>query len=207
MANIILLNGSSSAGKTTLAHKLQQLLPEPYQHIAFDQFRDGMPARVRGLNAPAGTDGALGLNVVPIIDAGEVRTRLEFGAYGQRVLAAMRATVAAFADLSMPVIVDDLILAPAHLQGYAEALRAHTTWFVGVHCPLEVVSAREQARPGRFPGTAAEHHAAVHSHGVPYDIEVNTASASPRAVAEQIIDGLRTPPAAFNALSHARSSG
>ncbi|MFT7653948.1 MAG: chloramphenicol 3-O-phosphotransferase, partial [Candidatus Azotimanducaceae bacterium] len=33
MAHVILLNGCSSAGKTTLAVKLQQLLPEPYQYI------------------------------------------------------------------------------------------------------------------------------------------------------------------------------
>ena len=52
MANVILLNGSSSSGKTTLAETLQQLLPEPYQYIGLDQFRDGMPERVRGLNAP-----------------------------------------------------------------------------------------------------------------------------------------------------------
>jgi chloramphenicol 3-O-phosphotransferase len=42
---IIFLNGSSSAGKTTLASTLQQLLDEPYQHIALDQFRDGLPGR------------------------------------------------------------------------------------------------------------------------------------------------------------------
>ena len=41
MGNIIFLNGCSSAGKTTLAIKLQQMLDEPYQHIALDQFRDG----------------------------------------------------------------------------------------------------------------------------------------------------------------------
>ena len=52
MANVILLNGCSSAGKTTLALKLQQLLPEPYQHVALDQFRDGMPSQIRGFNSP-----------------------------------------------------------------------------------------------------------------------------------------------------------
>ena len=49
MANVILLNGCSSAGKTTLALKLQQLLSEPYQHVALDQFRDGMPGRLEAL--------------------------------------------------------------------------------------------------------------------------------------------------------------
>jgi chloramphenicol 3-O-phosphotransferase len=39
MGQIILLNGCSSAGKTTLAIKLQQLLQAPYQHMALDQFR------------------------------------------------------------------------------------------------------------------------------------------------------------------------
>ena len=33
---IILLNGSSSAGKTTIARMLQQIYREPYQHIALD---------------------------------------------------------------------------------------------------------------------------------------------------------------------------
>ncbi len=45
---------------------LQQMLSEPYQHMALDQFRDGMPGKYRGLNSPKGTQGDLGLNVVPI---------------------------------------------------------------------------------------------------------------------------------------------
>ena len=63
---IILLNGSSSAGKTTLAVTMQQLLRDPWHHIALDQFRDGMGGRYRGLNSPPGTPGARGLNVVPV---------------------------------------------------------------------------------------------------------------------------------------------
>ena len=57
---IILLNGSSSAGKTTLAITLQQLLPDPWHHIALDQFRDGLGGRYRWLNSPPGTPGAQG---------------------------------------------------------------------------------------------------------------------------------------------------
>ena len=66
--NIIFLNGTSSAGKTTLSHKLQELLDEPYVHMALDQFRDGLPDKFRGLNSPPGTTGSRGLNVVPVID-------------------------------------------------------------------------------------------------------------------------------------------
>ena len=80
--NVIFLNGSSSAGKTTIAGMLQQILDEPYQHIALDQFRDGMPGRFRGLNSPDGTPGALGLNVVPIQREGQRVTQIRFGSHG-----------------------------------------------------------------------------------------------------------------------------
>ena len=62
---ILFLNGTSSAGKTTLSKGLQQALPECWRHVALDQFRDGLPDKYRGLNAPADTTGALGLNVIP----------------------------------------------------------------------------------------------------------------------------------------------
>ena len=37
---IILINGASSAGKSTLAHALQQKLPEPFLHWSFDHLRE-----------------------------------------------------------------------------------------------------------------------------------------------------------------------
>ena len=63
---IIFLNGTSSAGKTTLAHGLQEQLTEPYMHVALDQFRDGLPDQYRGLNAPRGSTGDWGVNVTPV---------------------------------------------------------------------------------------------------------------------------------------------
>ena len=47
---IILLNGASSAGKSTLASALQQKLPEPFLHWSFDHLRESnvLPmARIR----------------------------------------------------------------------------------------------------------------------------------------------------------------
>ena len=174
MANVILLNGCSSAGKTTLALALQDVLPAPYQHVALDQFRDGMPGRVRGLNSPEGDPGATGLNVVPGKLHGEAVTHIQFGDYGERVLAGMRRSIATLADLGCNVIVDDLLFKPAYLNDYVEVLNAETTWFIAVTCTLDVVRAREASRPGRFPGTAVSHFEQVHAHGKPYDLTVDT---------------------------------
>lgn len=203
MANVILLNGSSSSGKTTLAEKLQQLLPEPYQYIALDQFRDGMPMRVRGLNAPPGTEGARGLNVVPASLNGEPVTEIRFGDFGEAVLAGMRRTVAAFAQQGIPVIVDDLLFKREYLYDYLDVLDLSSSWLIGVRCDLDVVNARESSRIGRFPGTATAHFNLVHEHVFEYDLEVDTTMASPRTVAEAVMERLASPPEAL--LSAART--
>lgn len=195
--NIIFLNGSSSAGKTTIAIRLQQDLEDPYQHIALDQFRDGLPARYRGLNSPAGSAGAAGLNVVPRRENDELLTHIEFGDYGEQVLKGMRRAIAEFARAGNNVIIDDLLFKPEYLDDYVTVLAEIPTWFIGVRCSLEVVNEREQQRSGRFPGTATSHFHQVHQHGADYDLEIDTTSLTPAECARKIQQRMTTPPTAF----------
>lgn len=204
MAQVILLNGSSSAGKTTLAVTLQQMLPEPYQYIGLDQYRDGMPERVRGLNAPSGTEGSRGLNVIPRPNN---QTAIVFGDYGDKVLNNMRQSAALFAASGIPVIVDDLLLKRSYVDDYLDAFDVDQSWVVGVRCSMDVVAQRESARPGRFPGTAAEHFHRVHDFVDDYDIEVDTSSTPPQMLAQQIIDRMQTPPDCLKNLQNSRWSG
>ena len=201
MANVILLNGSSSSGKTTLAQTLQQLLPEPYQYIGLDQFRDGMPMRVRGLNAPADTEGALGMNVVPSTLAGEPVTEIQLGEYGDAVMAGMRRAVATFAERGIPVIVDDLLFKPHYLVDYAAVLNHETTWVIAVKCDLAVINQREAGRLGRFPGTATAHHELIHAHVPEYDLEIDTTHESPKESAQRVLARLEHPPTALTRVS------
>ena len=185
---IILLNGSSSSGKTTLARAIQQLSPEPVQHIALDQFRDGMSGRYRGMNSAADEPGARGLNVVPR----DGMTALRFGDIGRLTLKGMRRAAAAFAATGIDVVVDDLLLEPDFLADYLDVFAGHDVIFTGVRCDLETVTARERARPGRFPGTAASHFHQVHA-GCRYDVEVDTAKSTPRECAEQVLAVRQAP--------------
>jgi chloramphenicol 3-O phosphotransferase len=191
---VIFLNGSSSAGKTTLAIMLQQLLDEPYQHIALDQFRDGMPGRYRGLNSPQGTPGEAGLNIVPMEKDGERLTHIRFGEHGEQVLAGMRRAIAAFAAAGNNVIIDDLLFKPDYLDDYARALVGIPSWLIGVRCSLDVVNARESQRSGRFPGTATSHFHEVHAHEAGYDLEIDTSNRSPKECALAIVARLESPP-------------
>ncbi|MEX0942474.1 MAG: AAA family ATPase [Pseudomonadales bacterium] len=206
LGQIIFLNGTSSAGKTTLAHALQEVLPEPYLHVALDHFRDGLPARFRGLNAPPGTDGARGLNVVPVERDGRMFTEIRFGDTGRKVLRGMRRATAAMVREGINVIIDDVILDPAFLDDYLQVFAGFQVYFVGVKCTREVLGKRERARPGRFPGTATGHYEVCHAHGN-YDVEVDTSTMPPDQCAEQVRSFIsRNQPTAFTELSALRKS-
>jgi chloramphenicol 3-O phosphotransferase len=197
---VIFLNGSSSAGKTTLAIMLPQLLREPYQHVALDQFRDGLPGRFRGLNSPPGTPGESGLNIVPTEKDGELVTEVRFGEHGEQMLRGMRRAIAAFAREGNNVIIDDLLFKPEYLIDYAHALHDVPTWLIGIRCSMNVVNKRESKRSGRFPGTATSHFHEVHAHGSEYDLEIDTSHATPKSCAEQIVERLNRPPAVLSSL-------
>ena len=186
---IILLNGASSAGKTTTALAIQRLSREPVQLIALDQFRDGMSGRYRGMNSVAGETGARGLNVVP---NGAV-TELHFGDIGRQTLRGMRRAAAAFATTGIDVVIDDLLLEADFLHDYLDVFRDFAVTFVGVRCDLDTVNARETLRPGRFPGTAAGHFDRVHD-GCCYDVEIDTAKSTPRECAEAVMAIVAEPP-------------
>lgn len=197
---LIFLNGTSSAGKTTLAMALQSRLAEPWLHLALDQFRDGMPPAYRGLNSPEGSPGCQGLNVVPVRQAGEIMTDIQFGQMGLTLLGGMRRAMAAMAEAGNNVIIDDILMQPDFLLDYLEVMQALPLYFVGVRCDLATVNAREARRPGRFPGTASYQHSRVHAHE-DYDVEVNTARFSPAECAEKVAGFVESrEPGAFRRL-------
>ena len=200
LGNVILLNGCSSAGKTTLALELQKLSKDHYQYIALDQFRDGLPPSLRGLNSPKEDPGYRGLNVVPEIKNGKAVTSIKFGDYGEEVLKVMRRTVSQLARAGCSVVVDDILFEKTYLLDYANVLEPSASWLVAVRCDLDIVREREAKRAGRFPGTADSHYDSIHRHGVAYDIEVDTSKTRAPILAKEIIEKMKIPPRAFSSL-------
>lgn len=187
---IIFLNGTSSAGKTTLARALQERLSDAYIHVALDQFRDGLPDKFRGLNSAPGETGHRGLNVVPVTDRDKPYTSIEFGDVGTQMLKGMRRAMAAMVAAGNNIIIDDILLEPDFLKDYLEVFAPFTVVFVGVRCPINIINARERSRPGRFPGTAYGHYVPCHQHS-DYDLEVDTSELTPEACADQVADYIK----------------
>ena len=175
---IIFLNGTTSAGKTSIGEQLQLMLEKPYFHLSVD--------RISGMRAELRTS-QLSPNE---LDAVLARTRAGF----HRVVAGM-------AQAGNDVIVDHVLSEPWRLRDCLTVLAGYDVIFVGVHCSLPELERREHVRGTRPIGLAASQFAAVHSHGV-YDIECHTEVFTPRECALQVTEYLMNPaqPSAFHRL-------
>jgi chloramphenicol 3-O phosphotransferase len=184
--NIILLNGTSSSGKTTLAKALQGVMSQPYFHIGFDLFQQTFPPGFitysDGMNPPA-ADGWLA------IFREDTFTELHIGPAGHRLETGIYRAIAGFASAGNDLIVDAVIYTPETLRAVIQAFHTVPVLFVGVRCPLEVAERREIARGDRAIGGARTFNDHVHAHGV-YDLEVDTSLASPEECALAIKEAI-----------------
>ena len=173
---IILLNGASSSGKSTLARQVQAGLDAPFLHLSSDQLVDGgaLPRR-REAAGPFNW-----------IDA--MRPRFFDGFH--RCIPAM---AAAGNDL----IVDHIIEYAAWRAQLSELLAGLDVFLVGVHCDVGELERRERARGDRRTGEGREHLSENRIHELgPYDYELDTTvgvDAGPRRRAHPSMVGSPLP--------------
>ncbi|GEM_PF-412821 len=147
---IILINGASSAGKSTLARALQQRLPEPFLHWSFDHLRtsDALPmARIR---------------------SGE----LDWAAMRPAVFDGFHRSLPALAGAGNNLIVDHIIEEQRWLADLVALLAPFDVFFVGVQCPLPELERRERERGDRRPGEARRDFDRVHRF-TEYDLAID----------------------------------
>ena len=202
--NVVLLNGTSSAGKSTIAQALQEVMVAPYLHTGVDHFLSSVPKRCMVISdgvSPAateyfllvyrgGTAGSLaavqgGAANYPDGTLAEVR----IGPGGLTLLAGMYHGIRALAAAGINVIVDDVIYDRRVLQAAVAALQDAPVLFVGLRLPRDLAERRERERGNRGLGGAAAFYDLVHAHGV-YDLELDTAAANPMESALRIKEAL-----------------
>jgi chloramphenicol 3-O phosphotransferase len=173
--HVLVLNGGSSAGKTTLGRKLQSSLDGPWLLIGIDALIWTLPVEMVG-----DSDG------IQIID-GEIRRGNDF----MRLYTGFQQAVASLVSNGIDVIVDDVFLDGIEDQRrWEDALGDLPVCWVAVHCDPHSAAMREQDRGDRPPGVARTQAASVH-HGVRYDIELDTSVMGVADSCDAVADDLR----------------
>lgn len=184
LPDVILLNGVSSAGKSSLTAALQDRLPAAYIRMGIDDFIfERSPVRWFGSEE--------GLRFVPRDDG---LVDVVYGAETLRLHRAFHRSVRACVAEGLRVVVDEVILTRGILGDWVEALTGTDVFFVGVHCSAEELSFREAARRDRTRGTSLAQLDKVHAHGT-YDLEIDSTAASTSALAGEVLAALHTRPA------------
>jgi chloramphenicol 3-O phosphotransferase len=157
VGKIIIINGASSSGKTSIVKAVQNLMEEPYLDAGLDRFLWMLPKRY--LDRPLWDD------VLGLADrAGDAGHLLAHG---------MHHAIASLAQCGMNVVADHVLVDQAWLWECASLFAGLPAWFIGVRCPLDVLEEREKSRRDRTLGQARLQHKLVHIHEI-YDLEVDT---------------------------------
>jgi len=182
LGKIIILNGTSSSGKTTILQALQNELCEPYLNVGIDKFIWMLPKRY--LDRPLWDD-VLGLAT-------------QAGTLGHQLFSSMHKTIALLSRRGMNVVADHVLVELEWLRECAELFSPLPAYFIGIMCPLPILLERERLRKDRTLGQAEAQFNLMHTHGV-YDLEVDTSILSVSQCVQAIKDRLESqaPPTAF----------
>jgi chloramphenicol 3-O phosphotransferase len=182
---IIVLNGTPRAGKSTLAQAIQDRFDGPWMKLGVDVVKEAMtPARYQpGIGLRPGERDHPVAPLVPVF------------------YAALYESIAAHSRLGLNVVADVGHHDAAVLRDCARRMAGLPALLVGVRCPLEVVLERRRATwgadaagapAGEVPAPVLAWQRDVHVPGI-YDVEVDTSLLSPEecadAIAARLADG------------------
>ena len=145
---IIFLNGTSSAGKSTLAKALREALAEPFCFYASDQLADAGFRTIRHIRS---------------VGAPSEREKFFDG---------FHRSIAAFAEAGNDLIVEHIVETQAWADQLNTLLAHLDVFWVGVHAPMAEVERRECERGDRSIGEV-RYHLKTHNF-CRYDLNVDT---------------------------------
>ena len=161
----IILNGTSSSGKTSIAKEIQRQWGEPIFHASIDTFT-GMVAH-------------------RLIEDKEKRKRVLMACATN-----LNRFLQSFRSSEFPVIVDIVFDFDDLRTGILSSLEGIPLFLVGLRCCIEELERREKNRGNRKLGLAKWQNDIVHSN-IDYDLEIDTEQMLASAAASAIITAVR----------------
>lgn len=188
---VIILNGPSAAGKSSLQKSIQRLAQVPYLNVGIDNFfNDLFPDEHGKLGIKAETD--FGSDLRWVIIANNL-VYLHVGQQGQKIVKGMNKAIAAYASTGNNVVVDYIMYEQAWMKDLLKQLQGCKVYLIGVHVPLDILQAREKSRSTSPVGHAGSHYDTVHLNN-DYDLWIDNSQTTPDEGAMQIIDYIKNHP-------------
>lgn len=148
---IIIINGPSSSGKTTLALALQNQLDVPFIRFSFDLFIEHKSFPLEQIKSG----------------------KFSWEQMRPAVFRGLHQCLSALSTAGNNVIFDHIIETKAWLYELVSLISESDVFFVGLHCSLPELERRETQRGDRRPGEACQDLETVHS--IPtYDLGINS---------------------------------
>ncbi len=184
---IIILNGVSSSGKTTLIKGLQDVRTEPFLEMGLDKFIWMFPKRY--LDQPL-WDQLLGQANAA-------------GPLGNQMVYGMHRAIRAAAECGLNILADHVLLTREWIQDAAQSFADMEAYLIGVRCDLSILEAREENRRDRTLGQARLQYPLVHAL-TRYDFEIDSGEFSAQENIQQLSKFLdqNTSPRAFKHLKN-----
>jgi chloramphenicol 3-O phosphotransferase len=179
--SVVVLNGASSAGKTSVARLFAEgraVRGECWIVVGIDDFIAKLPWQWLDTVAVNGPFGADGLRFAPSRDG----VALSVGDVGRRLFATYRRSVALWARRGFDVLVDEVCFDAEAATDWDEALAGLAVHWVALRCDLAVLEEREGAREDRILGLARGQSDVVHRHRA-YDLELDSTQDEPADLA------------------------
>lgn len=197
--DVFLVNGPSSAGKSTLCRALQSAVERPYLVAGFDDFIFmSAPRYYRGADtAKQGAFDAytaLGAEMIVTSRPGEpVSVTAQFGPVFRKLVDSMAPAVRALVDGGNSVIFDHVLHDEAMYLSCEEAFAGLDVLSVGVICAVEILEERERSRGDRVLGRARGLADIVHTF-MPYDVTIDTGVLSPQECVAAVLAAVEARP-------------
>jgi len=186
---VIFLNGTSSAGKTTIAKALQEKAASPFLHIGIDTFLFMLPLQFLF----EGKQASLGYEFIRVDDDAGPKVIVRTGYYGKKLNAVKRDTLKNLLQQKFTLIIDEVLFSDDEYVEYAKLLQAHKAYFISVKPPLHVCQERERQRGDRLIGLSRGVYEPTYQNKH-YDLEIDSSAISPNDAAEEILDFIAKNP-------------
>ncbi len=207
---IILLNGPSASGKSSIQNELQKQFDELYLKVGIDNFFDALIPNPDLSNFEKTKFFSQYTNNKELIRSVELKQDLNghqivpltIGPAGDRIISGMHYAIGAYADRGNNLIVDYILYKPEWLSDLLKALQGRKVYLIGIKVPLDVLEERERKRETSPIGHARSHYDIVHQDMI-YDLELNVSNLTPAQSASKIKEYISThpTPAALKKLS------